>query len=125
MKKGNELGEGGGGTTFFQTLGRRAGSGVSQSIDIGMMMDIGSPSPIKNTLGGGGLFGGEEEEVVVGKNVRRPKLEIRRGSESPLTGFRTQEEKGKVLPCFGVKEDGLMRIDADTVCSLLPSRLCF
>lgn len=34
---------------------------------------------------------------------------------SPLTGFRTQEEKGKSLPCFGVKEDGLMRISSETV----------
>lgn len=34
---------------------------------------------------------------------------------SPVTGFRSQEAKGKALPCFGVKEDGLMRISATTV----------
>lgn len=43
-------------------------------------------------------------------NAQRP---AERGS--PLTGFRTQEEKGKALPCFGVKEDGLMRISSATV----------
>lgn len=46
-------------------------------------------------------------------NAQRP---AERGS--PLTGFRTQEEKGKALPCFGVKEDGLMRISSATVRSL-------
>ncbi|SGY72622.1 BQ5605_C005g03191 [Microbotryum silenes-dioicae] len=34
---------------------------------------------------------------------------------SPVTGFRSQEAKGKVLPCFGVKQDGLMRITASTL----------
>ncbi|BGP37867.1 m-phase inducer phosphatase [Rhodotorula kratochvilovae] len=34
---------------------------------------------------------------------------------SPIAGFRKQEAKGKVLPCFGVKEDGLMRITPRTL----------
>ncbi|BGO97654.1 M-phase inducer phosphatase [Rhodotorula toruloides] len=34
---------------------------------------------------------------------------------SPIAGFRKQEAKGKVLPCFGVKEDGLMRILPETL----------
>ncbi|KAM0792372.1 hypothetical protein ACM66B_005052 [Microbotryomycetes sp. NB124-2] len=34
---------------------------------------------------------------------------------SPVAGFRSQEAKGKALPCFGVKEDGLMRISAATL----------
>jgi len=34
---------------------------------------------------------------------------------SPIAGFRKQEAKGKALPCFGVKEDGLMRITPRTV----------
>lgn len=42
---------------------------------------------------------------------------------SPVAGFRTQEEKGKALPCFGVKEDGLMRINGDTVSSIPLGRL--
>lgn len=45
---------------------------------------------------------------------------------SPITGFRSQEAKGKALPCFGVKEDGLMRISAATVSlspTLRPSRV--
>lgn len=36
-------------------------------------------------------------------------------SGSPIAGFRKQEAKGKALPCFNVKEDGLMRISPDTV----------
>lgn len=47
-------------------------------------------------------------------NAKRP---AERGS--PLTGFRTQEEKGKALPCFGVKEDGLMRITSATLDQLV------
>lgn len=47
--------------------------------------------------------------------VNRPMAAAVAVSRSPLTGFRTQEEKGKALPCFGVKEDGLMRITSSTV----------
>jgi hypothetical protein len=47
--------------------------------------------------------------------------EEKKDIKSPLTGFRTQEEKGKALPCFGVKEDGLMRITSDTVSFLFLS----
>jgi hypothetical protein len=36
-------------------------------------------------------------------------------SGSPIAGFRKQEAKGKALPCFNVKEDGLMRISPQTV----------
>ena len=32
-----------------------------------------------------------------------------------LPGFGTNEMDGKILPCHKVKEDGLMRISADTV----------
>lgn len=35
--------------------------------------------------------------------------------QSPTTGFRRQETKGKALPCFQVKEDGLMRITPETL----------
>ncbi|KAK4701043.1 M-phase inducer tyrosine phosphatase, partial [Phenoliferia sp. Uapishka_3] len=34
---------------------------------------------------------------------------------SPVAGFREQETKGKALPCFRVKDDGLMRIDGATL----------
>ncbi|GAA5909474.1 hypothetical protein JCM6882_002652 [Rhodosporidiobolus microsporus] len=34
---------------------------------------------------------------------------------SPIAGFRKQEAKGKALPCFNVKEDGLMRISPETL----------
>ncbi|GAA5968099.1 hypothetical protein JCM11641_003730 [Rhodosporidiobolus odoratus] len=34
---------------------------------------------------------------------------------SPIAGFRKQEAKGKALPCFNVKEDGLMRISPQTL----------
>ncbi|KPV75796.1 uncharacterized protein RHOBADRAFT_35551 [Rhodotorula graminis WP1] len=37
---------------------------------------------------------------------------------SPIAGFRKQEAKGKALPCFGVKEDGLMRITPRTLSEL-------
>ncbi|GAA5920671.1 hypothetical protein JCM1841_002887 [Sporobolomyces salmonicolor] len=39
-------------------------------------------------------------------------------SGSPIAGFRQQEAKGKALPCFNVKEDGLMRISPDTLNAL-------
>mgnify|MGYP001605124261 FL=1 len=54
---------------------------------------------------------------MIDGNARRPPE-----NGSPLAGFRTQEEKGKALPCFGVKEDGLMRIDGATVRLALRSR---
>lgn len=34
---------------------------------------------------------------------------------SVLVGFSNQEKSGKILPCVSVKEDGLMRIEPDTV----------
>ncbi|GAA6063281.1 hypothetical protein JCM10212_004663 [Sporobolomyces blumeae] len=39
-------------------------------------------------------------------------------SGSPIAGFRQQEARGKALPCFNVKEDGLMRITPDTLNAL-------
>ncbi|KAH8913303.1 hypothetical protein BT69DRAFT_1197982, partial [Atractiella rhizophila] len=37
-------------------------------------------------------------------------------------GFREQEEYGKILPCFRVKEDGLMRISAETLKDLVDGK---
>lgn len=37
---------------------------------------------------------------------------------SPIAGFCQQEARGKALPCFYVKEDGLMRITPETVRSV-------
>ncbi|GAA5848376.1 hypothetical protein JCM8547_004496 [Rhodosporidiobolus lusitaniae] len=43
-------------------------------------------------------------------------------SGSPIAGFRKQEAKGKTLPCFNVKEDGLMRISPETLNELQSGR---
>ncbi|BGP13823.1 hypothetical protein JCM10213_006343 [Rhodosporidiobolus nylandii] len=43
---------------------------------------------------------------------------------SPIAGFRKQEAKGKALPCFNVKEDGLMRISPQTLNELQSGRFC-
>lgn len=70
-----------------------------------------------NAGAGARLFSAKSIDIgMLDGNAKRP---AERGS--PLTGFRTQEEKGKALPCFGVKEDGLMRITSDTVRSPLPA----
>ena len=70
--------------SYFQTVGRRAGSNVS----VDLSMQDGEP--------------------------RRPPE-----NGSPVAGFRTLEEKGKALPCYRVKDDGLMRIDGETVRSFV------
>jgi hypothetical protein len=72
---------------FFQTTGRRGGTGVSASMDLGLSAE------------------------------RKTKMMVPPETGSPITGFRSQEAKGKALPCFQVKEDGLMRISASTVSS--------
>ncbi|KAJ1030919.1 hypothetical protein NDA18_002148 [Ustilago nuda] len=40
-------------------------------------------------------------------------------SAESLPGFGASEKEGKILPCFNVKEDGLMRITAQTMTDLL------
>lgn len=81
-------------TLFQAPVGRRLGSNMSSA-----SMDLGSS--------------GEKQRATI------PVVE----SGSPITGFRSQEAKGKALPCFGVKEDGLMRISAATVRFSLGSRV--
>ncbi|KAM0756431.1 hypothetical protein T439DRAFT_331258 [Meredithblackwellia eburnea MCA 4105] len=78
----------------------RGAQGTSASIDIGTAQ----------LMGAGGAGHG-----IVGNFPPKPKAPRAPTTGSPLTGFRSQEEKGKALPCFGVKEDGLMRINAATL----------
>ncbi|GAA5904882.1 putative tyrosine protein phosphatase MIH1 [Sporobolomyces salmoneus] len=44
------------------------------------------------------------------------------GRGSPITGFCEQELRGKALPCFYVKDDGLMRITPETLHGLQSGR---
>jgi len=39
-----------------------------------------------------------------------------------LPGFGDNEMDGKILPCYKVKEDGLVRVAPDTVCDLLAGK---
>ncbi|KOS16202.1 tyrosine phosphatase [Malassezia pachydermatis] len=39
-----------------------------------------------------------------------------------LPGFGTHEMENKILPCFSVKSDGLMRVAPETVCDLMKGR---
>lgn len=41
------------------------------------------------------------------------------GSVENMPGFGASEREGKILPCFNVKDDGLMRIKADTLLQVL------
>lgn len=59
----------------------------------------------------------------VGASVDLGKAIVSPEAASPIAGFRKQEAKGKALPCFGVKEDGLMRITPRTVRPSALSRL--
>ncbi|GAC95630.1 hypothetical protein PHSY_003206 [Pseudozyma hubeiensis SY62] len=43
-------------------------------------------------------------------------------SAESLPGFGTSEKEGKVLPCFNVKDDGLMRITPQTMTNLLAGK---
>ncbi|GJN88606.1 hypothetical protein Rhopal_001572-T1 [Rhodotorula paludigena] len=51
----------------------------------------------------------------VGASVDLGKAALSPETGSPIAGFRRQEAKSKALPCFGVKEDGLMRIKPETL----------
>lgn len=64
-------------------------------------------------FGSGKNSNGSHHSIDIGMMDGNAKRKQEEGS--PLTGFRTQEGKGKSLPCFGVKEDGLMRISSATV----------
>lgn len=77
------------------------------------------PDSHRQSTAGDGYFQtlGRKTGAGVSFDVGMMDGHARRATEvgSPLTGFRSQETKGKALPCFGVKEDGLMRITSDTV----------
>lgn len=76
----------------------RSGNRHSAQARIGMGFGAGSgsgaPSPIRNVINGGGVA-------------------------RSLPGFGDSEADGKVLPCHKVREDGLMRISAQTLDDLL------
>ncbi|KAL8283174.1 hypothetical protein RQP46_005952 [Phenoliferia psychrophenolica] len=83
-------------------------------------VDVSMPDPHRASIattdsyfGTVGRRAGSNVSVDIGMrdgDARRPPE-----NGSPLAGFRKQEEKGKALPCYRVKEDGLMRIDGETL----------
>ncbi|KAK4058786.1 m-phase inducer phosphatase [Microbotryomycetes sp. JL221] len=68
---------------------------------------FGGPSPLANPRTASMDLGSSCEKMT--------RMMTLHENGSPVTGFRSQEAKGKALPCFGVKEDGLMRISAATL----------
>lgn len=56
--------------------------------------------------------GGTEDS----SHLRRP------SADSNMPGFGASEREGKILPCFNVKDDGLMRITSETMQSVLDGR---
>lgn len=50
---------------------------------------------------------------------RAPSASLFRQAGSPLAGMLNDEKAGKALPCFGVKDDGLMRITPTTLNGLM------
>jgi len=64
-------------------------------------------------------FGHQRGITSVGMSpLQGPRMAMPSPGHSPTTGFRRQETKGKALPCFQVKEDGLMRITPETLSGL-------
>ncbi|PWN37849.1 uncharacterized protein FA14DRAFT_159702 [Meira miltonrushii] len=81
-----------------------ARSGTSAALAMGYNLDTtqGSPrSPASTTRHSTGLVG-------VGSN-----------DQLNMPGFGASELQGKILPCFSVKDDGLMRITAETLLKVL------
>lgn len=77
-----------------------ARSGTSAALAMGYNLDTmqGSPrSPSRNSAGLG--LGANDQQF--------------------MPGFGASEREGKILPCFSVKDDGLMRITAETLLSVL------
>lgn len=61
---------------------------------------------------------GSDDTAMGGKSPMGAALGSPFGAES-MPGFGASEKEGKVLPCFTVKDDGLMRITPDTLFELL------
>ncbi|PWN20039.1 hypothetical protein BCV69DRAFT_271307 [Microstroma glucosiphilum] len=59
------------------------------------------------------------QEDVTSPNSGDGKMSSPFSSSEGMPGFGASERSGKVLPCFNVKEDGLMRITPQTLVSLM------
>lgn len=82
--------------------------------DLNIPMESPQPAPIP--VDGSDYFGGSGKRGIASIDLG-PAVKACMSPEagSPIAGFREQESKGKALPCFNVKEDGLMRITPETV----------
>jgi len=82
--------------------------------DLNIPMESPQPAPIP--ADGSDYFGGSGKRGTASIDLG-PAVKACMSPEagSPIAGFREQESKGKALPCFNVKEDGLMRITPETV----------
>ncbi|GAA5957620.1 hypothetical protein JCM3765_001457 [Sporobolomyces pararoseus] len=99
------------------------GGGIFER-DLNIPMESPRPAPIP--LDGPDYFTGKGTGIESGKgNGKRLGTSIDLGPavmacmspdrQSPIAGFRGQEIKGKALPCFKHKDDGLMRITPETL----------
>ncbi|GAA5931441.1 putative tyrosine protein phosphatase MIH1 [Sporobolomyces koalae] len=87
--------------------------------DLNVPMDSPQPGPIK--IDGSDYFAGGPSGKKLGAPIDLgPAVKACMSPEagSPIAGFRQQEARGKALPCFNVKEDGLMRITPATLNAL-------
>jgi M-phase inducer tyrosine phosphatase len=83
------------------------------------MDDVSSPSVKPPRRAAHSSAGSIEEEALAGSAGRRVHQSGLNLTRSPSEFHFGSEAEGKILPCFSVKEDGLMRISPNTV------RLCF
>ncbi|GAA6012467.1 hypothetical protein JCM11491_004341 [Sporobolomyces phaffii] len=92
------------------------GGGIFER-DLNIPMESPRPPPIP--VDGADYFGASSKRVAT-KIDLGPAVKSCMSPDggSPIAGFRQQEARGKALPCFNVKEDGLMRITPETLNAL-------
>jgi M-phase inducer tyrosine phosphatase len=105
-------------TSFFDDSPSQGPGGAAARLVLGQSGPAANGSPsVRDPMGAGRLRAGAS--ALLGR-----KRSVKRESDSApvlgLGGFGAEEMQGKVLPCYSVKADGLMRINPETVRFPLP-----